>query len=81
MRRNIKRDVLGANLARCLASLRCRPRSVVVVGGPAGDEELLPSISAAFEAGTPVGRGNIAGVLGHRYSVAYGLALSAAGQE
>ncbi|MDQ1749533.1 MAG: hypothetical protein QOE71_589 [Pseudonocardiales bacterium] len=81
IRQNIKRDVLGANLARCLASLRCQPRSVVVVGGPAGDDELLPSISAAFEAGTPVGRGNVAGVLGHRYSVAYGLALSAAGQE
>jgi hypothetical protein len=49
------------------------PTSVVVVGGPAGDDEVLACVARALPPGTAVGRGNTAGVLAHRYAVAYGL--------
>jgi len=44
-----------------------------VVGGPAGDDEVLSAVSRALPAGTAVGRGDVGGTLGHRYAVAYGL--------
>ncbi len=78
MRQSLKQEVIAANIGRVLESRGVGgvPRPVVIVGGPAGDDELLPSIGrlkgvAAF------GRGNVAGVLGHRYAVAYGLTLLA----
>lgn len=73
LRLAIKREVLGVNLARCLAAGAERPRSVVVVGGPAGDDEVLTSMTHVLGAGVAVGRGQVAGRLGHRFSVAYGL--------
>ena len=48
-----------------------------MVGGPAGDDEALGCVARALPPGTPVGRGDTAGVLGHRHAVAYGLALTA----
>jgi hypothetical protein len=49
---------------------------VVVVGGPAGDDEVLGCVARALPSGTAVGRGNTAGRLGHRHAVAYGLLLA-----
>ncbi|KAA3621311.1 MAG: hypothetical protein DWQ08_14260, partial [Proteobacteria bacterium] len=49
-------------------------RDVVIVGGPAGDDELLPAIGRLGNV-KAYGRGNVAGCLGHRYAVAYGLTL------
>jgi Diol dehydratase reactivase ATPase-like domain len=53
--------------------------SLVVVGGPAADDEVLSCVARAVRessgAALAVGRGNVAGALGHRYAVAYGLVL------
>jgi hypothetical protein len=75
LRRQLKEDVLGSNVARALRTLDEPPRSIVVVGGPAGDEEVLAAVGGALRPGTAVGRGEVAGSLGHRYAVAYGLLL------
>ncbi len=73
LRLQVKVALIGANVARALRTLDVDPRSVVVVGGPAGDDEVLGAVIGALPAGTAVGRGNVAGALGHRYAVAYGL--------
>ena len=79
LRLRLKVDLIGGNIARALRTLEESPRTVVVVGGPAGDDEVLAAVVGALPAGTRVGRGNVAGSLGHRYAVAYGLlALGAA---
>jgi hypothetical protein len=45
---------------------------VVVIGGPAGDDEILEALNPTL--GTRVvGRANVAGALGHRWAVAFGL--------
>jgi hypothetical protein len=54
---------------------------VLVVGGPAGDDELLGVLLRALPGGVPVGRASVGGTLagppaGHRYAAAVGLALS-----
>jgi sugar (pentulose or hexulose) kinase len=67
--------VLGGNVARALRTLDERPRTVVVVGGPAADDEVLASVSRALPDGVAVGRGDVGAALGHRYAVAYGLLL------
>ena len=78
LRRQLKEDVVGSNVARALRTLDVTPRSIVVVGGPAGDEEVLAAVGGAVTPGTAVGRGEVAGSLGHRNAVAYGLLLLAA---
>jgi hypothetical protein len=75
LRVRLKVELVGGNVARGLRTLGEEPRSVVVVGGLAGDDEILAAVSGALPAGTAVGRGDVGGVLGHRYAVAYGLAL------
>jgi hypothetical protein len=75
LRVRLKVELIGANVARGLRTLGEEPRSVVVVGGLAGDDEILAAVSGALPPGTAVGRGDVAGTLGHRYAVAYGLAL------
>ena len=75
LRLRLKVDLVGGNVARCLRTLGTAPRTVVVVGGPAGDDEVLAAVGGALPAGTAVGRGDVAGSLGHRYAVAYGLVL------
>lgn len=71
-----KQAVIGDNVARALAALELDgARTVVLVGGAAGDDEVLASVTARLAADSIVGRGNVRGVLGHRYAVAYGLAL------
>lgn len=82
LRLRLKVDLLGGNVARALRTLDKSPRTVVVVGGPAGDDEVLAAVGGALPTGTVVGRGNVAGSLEHRYAVAYGLlVLSAQGSD
>lgn len=73
LRLRLKADVLGANVARALRTLDERPQTVVLVGGAMGDDEAVASVSRVLPPDVVVGRGNIAGHLGHRYAVAYGL--------
>ena len=73
LRLRLKVELVGGNVARALRSLDVMPSTVVVVGGPAGDDEVLSAVSRVLPDGTAVGRGDIGGVLGHRYAVAYGL--------
>jgi hypothetical protein len=65
---------------------------VLLVGGPAADDEVVLAVSEALGRRQPVGRGRVAagrlaqgalvprgtpdGSLGHRFAVAYGLALN-----
>jgi diol dehydratase reactivase alpha subunit len=76
LRLRLKAEVLGGNVARALATLAESPQTVVVVGGPAGDDEVLASVARVLPDGVAVGRGNVGGSLGHRYAVAYGLVSS-----
>jgi hypothetical protein len=71
----LKEAVLGRSLRETTAAL---PSTLVVVGGPAGDDEALTAVSRLVPPGTVVGRANVAGSLGHRHAVAWGLALTAA---
>ena len=73
MRQGLKANVIANNVARLLeGSGVCQPADIIVVGGPAADDELIPQVAQlGLVAG--IGRGNVAGSLGHRYSVAFGL--------
>ncbi|MCX6459335.1 MAG: hypothetical protein NTZ03_03390 [Actinobacteria bacterium] len=71
LRLRLKSAVIGANLARAGGGV---PHEVILVGGPAGDDELLGVVARALP-GTVPARGDVAGILGHRYSVAYGLVV------
>jgi hypothetical protein len=75
LRLRLKTEIMGANLARAVPGT---PGAVLVVGGPAGDDEILGCVARALPRGTVVGRADTAGVLGHRHAVAYGLVLSRA---
>ena len=44
-------------------------------GGPAGDDEIL-EILGGHEPRSAFGRADVAGVLGHRWAVAYGLTMT-----
>jgi hypothetical protein len=76
LRLAVKHDVLGGGMRRLLAAGLELPAALVVVGGPAGDDETVRTLSAVLGPGMSVGRGAVAGVLGHRYAVAHGLALA-----
>jgi hypothetical protein len=71
----LKEAVLGRALRETSLAL---PSTLVVVGGPAGDDEALTAVSALVPPRTVIGRANVAGCLGHRHAVAWGLALTAA---
>jgi hypothetical protein len=71
----LKRTVLGRAVREATDAF---PSTLVVVGGPAGDDEALTAVTALIPPGTVVGRANVAGELGHRYAVAWGLAVTAA---
>lgn len=79
LRLAMKSSAVVDNVARAVSGLDTLPSAAVVVGGPAADEEVVACIGRALP-GVAVGRGNIAGRLGHRYAVAYGLLLLAAGR-
>ena len=85
LRLRLKQAVLAANLGRALRTLGVAPRQVLVVGGPAGDDELVGVLSRSLPDGVAVGRGRVGGTLGgdpgtgplgHRYAAALGLALA-----
>jgi hypothetical protein len=82
IRLRLKQAVLAANFRRAVRTLGQDPAQVLVVGGPAGDEELLGVLARSLPDGVAVGRGDVGGTcpggpLGHRYAVALGLALAA----
>ena len=77
MRQALKQAAIGANVARLIRSITTQEvatasLNLVVVGGPAADDELIPILSQVPGI-SAIGRGNVAGKLGHRYAVAYGL--------
>jgi len=81
IRIRLKLAVLTSNFQRAVRTLGSDLSQVLVVGGPAGDEELLGIIARSLPGGVPVGRGHVGGTmtgepLGHRYAVALGLALA-----
>ena len=82
IRLRLKQAVLAANFRRAVRTLGQDPVQVLVVGGPAGDEELLGVLARSLPDGVAAGRGDVGGTcpggpLGHRYAVALGLALAA----
>ena len=81
IRLRLKQAVLAVNVRRAVRTLGQDPAQVLVVGGPAGDEELLGVLARSLPDGVAVGRGDVGGTcpggpLGHRYAVALGLALA-----
>ena len=81
IRIRLKLAVLAGNFQRAMRTLGLDLSQVLVVGGPAGDEELLGIIARSLPDGVAVGRGHVGGTLsgeplGHRYAVALGLALA-----
>jgi hypothetical protein len=81
IRIRLKLAVLASNFQRAVRTLGADPGQILVVGGPAGDEELLGIIARSLPDGVAVGRGEVGGTcegepLGHRYAVALGLALA-----
>jgi Diol dehydratase reactivase ATPase-like domain len=85
IRLRLKLAVLACNFQRAVRTLGQEASQVVVVGGPAGDEELLGVLARSLPEHVAVGRGHLGGSsrggspepLGHRYAVALGLALAA----
>jgi Diol dehydratase reactivase ATPase-like domain/DD-reactivating factor swiveling domain len=80
IRIRLKLAVLASNFQRAVRTLGQDLSQVLVVGGPAGDEELLAIIARSLPDDVAVGRGHVGGTLageplGHRYAVALGLAL------
>ena len=85
IRLRLKEAVLAANLIRAVATLGRELGQVLIVGGPAGDDELIGVLLRALPDGVAAGRGNVGGTLdgtpaGHRYAAAVGLALAAAAE-
>jgi len=81
MRLRLKEAVFAANLRRALATLGGTLPQVLLVGGPAGDDELLGVLLRALPGHVPVGPATVGGTLagppaGHRYAAAVGLGLT-----
>lgn len=84
IRLRLKEAVFAANLARALRTLGRELGQVLIVGGPAGDDELLGVLLRTLPEGVTAGRGNVGGTLpgpaaGHRHAAALGLALAERG--
>src|SRR5215831_9023201 len=84
VRLRLKQAVFAVNLRRALATLGTGLGQVLVVGGPAGDDEMLGVLLRSLPGAVAVGRGNVGGTLtgtpaGHRYAAALGLALAGNG--
>lgn len=73
-----KQLVIGGNVARGVARVAPAATGLLLVGGGAGDDELVRALSEQCGRDVTVGRGNVAGGLGHRFAVAYGLVVLAA---
>ena len=81
IRLRLKEAVFAANLLRALRTLGRDLRQVLIVGGPAGDDELLGVLLRALPDGVSAGRANVGATLagppaGHRHAAALGLALA-----
>lgn len=74
-----KRLVIGGNVTRGVQQVASGATGVLLVGGGAGDDELVRALAERLGRDVTVGRGNVAGGLGHRFAVAYGLVVLAAG--
>ena len=77
IRQSLKLGVIAGNVSRILQTYANQTASnesfdIVIVGGPAADDELLPVLGQLPQV-KGLGRGNVAGQLGHRFAVAYGL--------
>jgi Diol dehydratase reactivase ATPase-like domain/DD-reactivating factor swiveling domain len=84
VRLRLKQAVFAVNLRRALVTLGAGLGQVLIVGGPAGDDEMLGVLLRSLPAAVAVGRGNVGGTLtgtpaGHRYAAALGLALAGNG--
>jgi Diol dehydratase reactivase ATPase-like domain/DD-reactivating factor swiveling domain len=84
VRLRLKQAVFAVNLRRALATLGAGLGQVLIVGGPAGDDEMLGVLLRSLPGAVAVGRGNVGGTLagtpaGHRYAAALGLALAGNG--
>jgi len=84
VRLRLKQAVIAVNLRRALAGHETRPEQILIVGGPAADEELLGVLLRSLPDGVAAGRGNVGGKLpgpspGHRYAAALGLAMAGDG--
>ncbi|WP_085142531.1 diol dehydratase reactivase ATPase-like domain-containing protein [Mycolicibacterium conceptionense] len=73
-----KRQVIGGNVMRGIEQAAPGVTGVLLVGGVAGDDELVRAVTEQLGHDVSVGRGNVAGRLGHRFAVAYGLVAMAA---
>jgi hypothetical protein len=81
IRLRLKQAVFAVNLRRAFGSLGAGPRQVLIVGGPAGDDEMLGVLARSLPDDVAVGRANVGGTItgpaaGHRYAAALGLALA-----
>jgi hypothetical protein len=84
IRLRLKQAVLAASLTRALCALDMppdSPRQLLLVGGPAGDDELTGVLARSLPETFTIGRGNVGATLaatplGHRYAVALGLTLA-----
>ncbi|WKG00843.1 diol dehydratase reactivase ATPase-like domain-containing protein [Mycolicibacterium sp. HK-90] len=75
-----KRLVIGGNVMRGLKQVAPGATGVLLVGGGAGDDELVRAVSEQLGPEVSVGRGNVGAKLGHRFAVAYGLVVMATRQ-
>jgi len=89
VRLRLKQAVLAVSLQRALTALgepgpwlaSDGPAQLVLVGGPAADNELVGVLTRCLPDTITIGRGNLGATrdgeaLGHRYAVALGLALA-----
>jgi hypothetical protein len=89
IRLRLKQAILAASLQRALTALGEHgtrhalgsPAQLLLVGGPAADNELVGVLTRSLPESITVGRGNLGATrggeaLGHRYAVALGLALA-----
>ncbi|OMC37248.1 diol dehydratase reactivase [Mycobacterium sp. GA-1841] len=72
-----KRMIIGGNVMRGIEQVHPAATEVLLVGGGASDDELVRAVSEQLGHQVSVGRGNVAGRLGHRFAVAYGLVVAA----
>jgi hypothetical protein len=84
IRLRLKEAVFAVNLRRALRTLGGPLPQVLLVGGPAGDDELLGVLLRSLPGDVPVGRASVGATLagrsaGHRYAAAVGLALAGRG--
>lgn len=73
-----KRLVIGGNVTRGVQQVASGATALLLVGGGAGDDELVRALAERLGHAVTVGRGNVGGELGHRFAVAYGLVVLAA---